>query len=146
MIYDVVPVLVVQQSLTYTHIDILFFFCMIFHYGLSQDIEYSSLCYTVGPCCLPTTRYIWNMKRTSANFHVHSPKVKPQVTLFNPVRNILSLRAVKFLFIYLFIFWLKKHIWYLYLHELYCSFYMSETSVIMYVKLSFLNYWEGKLC
>ena len=24
----------------------------IFHYGLSQDIEYSSLYYTVGPCCL----------------------------------------------------------------------------------------------
>ena len=23
-----------------------------FHYGLSQDIKYSSLCYTVGPCCL----------------------------------------------------------------------------------------------
>ena len=25
---------------------------ILFHYGLSQDIEYSSLCYTVGPCCL----------------------------------------------------------------------------------------------
>ena len=24
---------------------------ILFHYGLSQDIEYSSLCYTVGPCC-----------------------------------------------------------------------------------------------
>ena len=29
-----------------------FFFYILFHYGLSQDIEYSSLCYTVGPCCL----------------------------------------------------------------------------------------------
>ena len=27
-------------------------FCIPFHYGLLQDIEYSSLCYTVGPCCL----------------------------------------------------------------------------------------------
>ena len=27
-------------------------FQILFHYGLSQDIEYSSLCYTVGPCCL----------------------------------------------------------------------------------------------
>ena len=27
-------------------------FHIIFHYGLSQDIEYGSLCYTVGPCCL----------------------------------------------------------------------------------------------
>ena len=25
---------------------------ILFHYGLSQDTEYSSLCYTVGPCCL----------------------------------------------------------------------------------------------
>ena len=25
-------------------------FCILFHYGLSQDIEYSSLCYIVGPC------------------------------------------------------------------------------------------------
>ena len=24
----------------------------LFHYGLSQDIEYSSLCCTAGPCCL----------------------------------------------------------------------------------------------
>ena len=24
----------------------------VFHYGLSQDIEYSALCYTVGPCSL----------------------------------------------------------------------------------------------
>ena len=31
-------------------IDILFH--ILFHFGLSQDIEYSSLCYTVGPCCL----------------------------------------------------------------------------------------------
>ena len=25
---------------------------ILFHYGLSQDIKYSSLCYTVGHCCL----------------------------------------------------------------------------------------------
>ena len=34
----------------YIHIYILFH--VLFHYGLSQDIEYSSLCHTVGPCCL----------------------------------------------------------------------------------------------
>ena len=34
----------------YKYIYILFY--ILFHYGLSQDIEYSSLCYTVGPCCL----------------------------------------------------------------------------------------------
>ena len=27
-------------------------FHVLFLYGLSQDIEYSSLCCTVGPCCL----------------------------------------------------------------------------------------------
>ena len=27
-------------------------FHILFHYSLLQDIEYSSLCYTVGPCCL----------------------------------------------------------------------------------------------
>ena len=35
---------------SYTYIYILFH--IPFHYGLSQDIEYSSLCSTVGPCCL----------------------------------------------------------------------------------------------
>ena len=36
--------------LSYTHTDILFH--VLFHDGLSQATEYSSLCYTVGPCCL----------------------------------------------------------------------------------------------
>ena len=35
---------------SYTYIYILF--PALFHYGLSQDIEYSSLCCTVGPWCL----------------------------------------------------------------------------------------------
>ena len=35
-------------SFTYIYIP----FYILFHYGLSQDIEYSSLCHTVGPCCL----------------------------------------------------------------------------------------------
>ena len=35
---------VVRQSDSVIHI--------LFQYGLSQDIDYSSLCYTVGPCCL----------------------------------------------------------------------------------------------
>ena len=34
---------------TYTYI---LFKNILSHYGLSQDIEYSFLCYTVGPCCL----------------------------------------------------------------------------------------------
>ena len=37
--------------LSYTYIYILCF-CILFHYGLSYNIEYTSLCSTVGPCCL----------------------------------------------------------------------------------------------
>ena len=36
---------------------------------------------------------------------------------------------------FLFYFWLKKHIWYLYLHELYCSFYMSLLFLTLWVSL-----------
>ena len=36
-----------SSSIIYVCVYILFF-----HYGLSQDIECDSLCYTVGPCCL----------------------------------------------------------------------------------------------
>ena len=41
----------VQQSdsvIVYIYI----LFQILFHYRLLQDIEYRSLCYTVGPCCL----------------------------------------------------------------------------------------------
>ena len=48
LIYNVVLVSAVQQS--DTHIYILFY--ILSHRDLSQDIEYSSLCSTVGPCCL----------------------------------------------------------------------------------------------
>jgi len=46
----------VEQSdsvIHYIYIHIHFFY-ILFHYGLSQNIEYSSLCYTVGPCCSST--------------------------------------------------------------------------------------------
>ena len=42
----------------------IFFFIFLFHYGLSQDTESSSLYYTVGPCCL-SILYIHQF--TSAN-------------------------------------------------------------------------------
>ena len=47
---------------SYTYIYIHSFFNILFHHGLSQDIEYSSLCYTIGPCCLSILyiiAYIW---------------------------------------------------------------------------------------
>ena len=50
LIYHVVLISAVQQSDSVIYMYILFH--TLFHYGLSQDIEYSSPCYTVGPCCL----------------------------------------------------------------------------------------------
>ena len=41
----------VEQSDSVINIYIIYIYIYILsHYGLSQDIEYSSLCYTVGPC------------------------------------------------------------------------------------------------
>ena len=51
LIYNIVFISVVQQSGSVIHIWALFFY-ILFHYGLLQDIEYSSLCNTEGPCCL----------------------------------------------------------------------------------------------
>ena len=46
------------QSLLYSKVTQLYtyrqFFNILFDYGLPQDTEYSSLGYTVGPCCLST--------------------------------------------------------------------------------------------
>ena len=50
LIYNVLLISAVRQSDSVIHIYIVFY--IIFHYGLSQDIEFSFLCYTVGPCCL----------------------------------------------------------------------------------------------
>ena len=38
-----------SESVIHTHVSIIF--QILFHDGLSQDTEYSSLCSTVGPCC-----------------------------------------------------------------------------------------------
>ena len=46
LLYNIVFVSGVQQS------DSIIFLKIIFHYRLLQDIEYSSLCCTVNPCCL----------------------------------------------------------------------------------------------
>ena len=43
----------VIQLHTHTHTHIIFF-NILFHCYISQNIEYSSLCYTVGPCCTCT--------------------------------------------------------------------------------------------
>ena len=50
LIYKVGLVSGVQQNDSVLYVYILF--SDSFHYRLSQDIEYCSLCYTAGPCCL----------------------------------------------------------------------------------------------
>ena len=39
-------------SYTYIYVHIYILFSIFFHYSLLEDIDYSSLCYTVNPCCL----------------------------------------------------------------------------------------------
>ena len=50
LIYNVVFVSGVQHSDSVIHIHIYILFQILFPYRLSQNIEYSSLRYTVGPC------------------------------------------------------------------------------------------------
>ena len=39
-----------QQSDSAMHMYIYILFQILFYYGLLQDVDYSSLCYTAGPC------------------------------------------------------------------------------------------------
>ena len=43
---------------THTHTHTHSFLNILFHYGLPQETGYSSLCYTVGPCCLSVLNVI----------------------------------------------------------------------------------------
>ena len=53
LVYSKVILLYISLSLSiYIYIHTHMYFQILFHYGLSQDTEYSSLCFTVGPCCL----------------------------------------------------------------------------------------------
>ena len=57
---------------THTHTYICLLFQITFHYGL-QDIEYHSLCFTVGPCCLLILSYIYWCKYVNPKFIIHLP-------------------------------------------------------------------------
>ena len=64
------------------------FFSYFFHYGLSQDIEYSSLCCTVGPCCSSILYiiFLYNILYIYIYYNLHlltpdsSPSPSPLVT------------------------------------------------------------------
>ena len=62
----------VQQNDSVTHIYIDILFHVLSHYGLLQDIEYSSLCYTVVPCCLSIV-YIYSLHLLTPNSQVITP-------------------------------------------------------------------------
>ena len=51
LIYNIVLISAVQPIDSFIHI-YTFLFYILFHYGLSQEIGYRSLGYTVRPCCL----------------------------------------------------------------------------------------------
>ena len=57
LIYNVVPISAIQQTDSVLHI-YTFFFNTLFHHGLSQEIGYSSLCYTVGTCFLDILSFL----------------------------------------------------------------------------------------
>ena len=53
---------------------------ILFHYGLSQDIVYSSLCYTVGPCCLSIYQFAFaNPKLPIHPSSIPTPPWQPQI-------------------------------------------------------------------
>ena len=53
-IYKVVLISAVWQTFSDACTHTRYLFRILFHDGLSQDIERGSLCCTLGPCCLPT--------------------------------------------------------------------------------------------
>ena len=88
MIYNVVLISAVQQtdSVLYicvcVYIHILFHF--LFHYGLSQVIKYSSLCYTVGLCLstVLTSKTQVNFVLSNIGIFGHGEKSQCLVTIY----------------------------------------------------------------
>ena len=92
----------VQQLLSYTYIYILSH--ILFHYDLSQDIEYSSLCYTVGPYCLSILYILVEMQifysvtycccpRRGEQSRLSSPRhSRPCRQLSSPICHLMSYR------------------------------------------------------
>ena len=70
LIYNVVLILLFRKWLSYTYI---YIFHILFHYGLSQDIEYSSLCYRVGPCCWSILYILVSWQLLIPNSHSFPP-------------------------------------------------------------------------
>ena len=89
LIYSDVLITAIQQSNSvYVHS----FLCILFHYGLSQNIEYSSLCCAVGPCL--SVLYYKSLHLIIPGSHASPhPTPSPLVT-----SNLFSLSVILFLF------------------------------------------------
>ena len=71
--------------LSYTYIYILFY--ILFHYVLSREIRYNSLCCTVGPCCLSIPNVIvciYQPQTPSPTLPLSAPPWQPQVCSLCP--------------------------------------------------------------
>ena len=63
---------------SWTRLSDFHFLKILFHYGLSQEFGYSSLCYTIGPRCLSILSVIVCIFHINAKFPVHpSPYPTP---------------------------------------------------------------------
>ena len=89
MIYNVVLISAVQQSDSFIYICILFHIFL--HYGLVQDIEYSSPCYTVGLCCLSILSLSIYINTSLHLLTPHSHCILPPLPLPLSNQNFMSL-------------------------------------------------------
>ena len=99
---------------------------MLFHYGLSQDIEDSPLCYTVGPCLsnLYIIVCIWkaNFKSQNASSCLHSQwRILITDNLIKSQRDLVMLEQLETAY----------------------NSYQTQEILLIYSELS-LNNWPGK--
>ena len=83
-----------QQSDSVIYVHIYSHIYTLFHYDLSQDIEYHSLCYTVGPCCL-------SILHIYTGLHLQIPKaqcISPPLPLSLATTSLFSMSMRLFLF------------------------------------------------
>ena len=81
MTYNVVQISALGQSDSVTHL-LHSFFYILFQKGLSQEIGYSSLCYTVEPCCLS----ILNVIVCIHQLQTYKSLIIPSLTCSHPVQ------------------------------------------------------------
>ena len=68
------------------------FFLIFFYYDLSPNIDYSSLCYIVGPCCLSILHiivYIWSFQTPNSSLPPHPSPRTARTLLCESVSQIL---------------------------------------------------------